>query len=471
MIFITNNPSSILKQADTLFPSLLTDLQELIKQPSVSAKNEGIEECAKLVSKILERAGISSEILRIKKRNNSSTNIPPIVYGQVISKTNPEKTMLFYNHYDVQPVEPYDLWNYDPFGAKIKGNKIFGRGASDDKGELITRIKAVESYLKSCRDVPCNIKFVIEGEEEIGSNHIQRYLHKYRKKFSCQAVIWEFGYVDSKLRPIISLGMKGMLYVELEKIESSKDAHSSLSVLIKNPAWRLIEAIHTLQDSDGNILIKDWYKEIKPLSKYDLKITKKEPFDERAFKKEFKITEFLAKKRNNKAKIALCSEPTCNISGFSSGYNGKGAKTVLPSKAIAKIDFRLVPDMDPKKQLDRLKKHLVSKGFGDIKIRAYHMESAIRIDPSDRFVTKVVKPAADNSFRTNSIINISNSGTGPMHSFTTILDVPCVSIGSTYIFSQIHSPNEFARLDLLRKTTRCMCQIIDRFGNTSPIHD
>ncbi|MEK0321096.1 MAG: M20/M25/M40 family metallo-hydrolase, partial [Nitrosopumilus sp.] len=185
--------------------------------------------------------------------------LAPIVYGEITSKQNPTKTLMFYNHYDVQPAEPFDLWDYPPFSGTRKGNKIFGRGATDDKGELITRIKAVEAYLKTAGDVPCNIKFVIEGEEETGSAHIEEYLKKYKKKFSCNGVIWEFGYVDAKNRPIIGLGMKGLLFVELSIKESIIDAHSSLAVLIKNPAWRLIDAIKTLRDSNGKILIKDWY--------------------------------------------------------------------------------------------------------------------------------------------------------------------------------------------------------------------
>ena len=133
---------------------------------------------------------------------------------------------------------------------------IFGRGSADDKGELVTRIKAVEAFLQQTGDVPCNVKFVIEGEEEIGSVNIEKYLKKYQTKFSCDGVIWEFGYVDAKNRPIIGLGMKGLLYVELTVRESIRDAHSSLAVIIKNPAWRLVEALNTLRNSSGKILIK-----------------------------------------------------------------------------------------------------------------------------------------------------------------------------------------------------------------------
>ena len=444
------------KHVDSHMDELVLDLQTLIRQPSVSAKNEGIEECAKLVQKLLKKSGVSSEILRLKK------GVAPIVYGEIKSKQNPSKTLMFYNHYDVQPAEPFDLWDDPPFSGVRKGNKIFGRGATDDKGELITRIKAVEACLKTTGDVPCNIKFVIEGEEETGSAHIEDYLKKYKKKFSCDGVIWEFGYVDAKNRPIVGLGMKGLLFVELSVNESVRDAHSSLAVLIKNPAWRLIEAVNTLRSTDGKILIKDWYKDVSSLSETDLKIIKKEPFDEGVFKKEFGIKSFVGNMTGMDAKKAMVAGATCNIAGFVSGYTGDGAKTVLPGSALVKIDFRLIPKMNPKKQALRLKKHLKSKGFSDVGIKVYHGESAARTNSSHPFVYQV-KEAADKSFGT-SILNVSNAGTGPMYPFVDILKAPCISIGSTYMFSRIHSPNEFARVDLLKKTTKCMCLIMENFG-------
>ncbi len=442
---------------DKNFSNLVSDLQTLIRQPSVSAKNLGLEECSRLIVKMMKKSGIHAEILYTKK------GVPPAIYGEVKSKQNPDKTLLFYNHYDVQPEEPVELWDDKPFSGKIIGNKIFGRGSADDKGELITRIKAVESFLKTTDDVPCNIKFFIEGEEEIGSVHIEDYLKKYQEKLSCDAVIWEFGYVDEKDRPIISLGMKGLLYVELSKTESIRDAHSSLAVIIENPAWRLVEALKTLRDNDGNVLIKDWYKEVDKFTRDDLKIIASEPFDEASFKKEYGIKKFVGNKKGTAIKKALVGEPTCNIAGFTSGYEGPGAKTVLPSKALVKIDFRLIPKMDPKKQLVRLKNHLKQNGFGDIRVTLIHGEAAARTALSDPFVG-TVKKAADAAFGT-SILSVSSAGTGPMFSFVKFLHSPCIAIGSTYIFSRIHSPNEFARIDLLKKTTKCMCKIIRNFAS------
>ena len=438
---------------------LLKDLQTLIKQPSISAKNEGIEECAVLVAKMLNKAGVSSEILRLNK------TAAPLVFGEIKSKSNPAKTLLFYNHYDVQPIEPLGEWNDPPFSGKIIGNKIFGRGASDDKGELITRIKAVESYLKEYKDVPCNIKFCIEGEEENGSENINEYLKKFKKKLSCDGVIWEFGYVDTKNRPIVGLGMKGLLYIELSVKESIRDAHSSFAAIIKNPAWRLIDALKTFRNSDGEILIDGWHDDILPLSKNDLKIIRKEPFDLSDFKKEYGIKELVGDKNAFEAKKALVAGPTCNIAGIESGYTGDGAKTVLPSTAKVKIDFRLVPNMDPKKQVKLLKLHLKRNGFSDISINVLNAEAAARTSINEEIVD-VVCNSAKQIFG-DYILNISNAGTGPMHAFVHVLRAPCISIGSSYIFCRMHSPNEFAKIDLLNKTTKCLCLLIEYFSRSN----
>jgi len=163
----------VLQHVDKNMNVLVKDLCVLIQQPSVSAKNQGIKKCANLVRSTLKKSGINAEILSMK-------DYPPIVYGEVKSKKNSNKTLLFYNHYDVQPVEPVELWDEDPFSGKINGNRIYGRGSSDDKGELITRIRAVASFLNVTGDIPCNVKFVIEGEEDTGSAHIEEYLKKYR---------------------------------------------------------------------------------------------------------------------------------------------------------------------------------------------------------------------------------------------------------------------------------------------------
>ena len=444
---------------------LISDLQKLIKIPSVSARKQNLEECAKEIVAMMKRIGIDAELIYFDDDQKNSTP-PPLVYGEVKSKSNPNgKTLLFYNHYDVQPEEPRDLWEYEPFEGKVEGNLIYGRGASDDKGELVTRLKAIEFFLKQRGDVPMNIKFLIEGEEEIGSKSISEYLKKYNTKFNTDLVIWEFGYIDQEQKPIISLGMKGLLYVELTAQGASRDVHSSLAVLIENPALRIVQALSTLVDREGKILIKDWFKEVKELSEEESLIIDSEPFDEESFKKEYGINKFINNLSGKGVKKALTREPTCNISGLNSGYSGPGAKTITPSKAMAKIDFRLVPNMDPFLQFKRLEKHLVENGFEDIKVTLIHGEAAGRTALDNQYV-KIIEKSANEIFG-DSIISISSAGTGPMYDFIDLLKAPCISIGGTYIFSRIHSPNEFAKIDLLEKTTKCMIKIIDNISTTA----
>ena len=450
--------SAIDAVVDVEMPGLISDLQTLIRQPSVSAKKQGLVECANLVAETMHKAGINSEVLYL-----DDNSVPPIVYGEVKSRSNTDKTVLFYNHYDVQPEEPLELWKDDPFSGKVEGNYIYGRGSADDKGELITRIKAVEYFLKRTGDVPCNVKFMVEGEEEIGSVHIEQYLNKYRDRLRCDGVIWEFGYVDAKDRPIISLGMKGLLYVELIAKGPVRDAHSSLAVLIENPAWRLVSALATMRDQNGRILIKDWYKEVKSFTKEELEVISKEPFDDKEFKQEYGINRLVKNAKGKDIKKALVGMPTCNIAGFNSGYIGEGAKTVLPAHAMVKIDFRLVPKMLPEKQLVRLKRHLKLKGFDDIEVKFIHGEAAARTPLRDPFVSQV-QQAARETFG-SSITSVSSAGTGPMYSFVKVLKAPCISIGSTYMFARIHSPNEFARIDLLNKTTKCIGSIMEKFAS------
>ena len=451
---------------DSEMKGLISDLQTLIRQPSISAKKQGLTECAVLVFQIMVRAGIKSEVLNLSPHESDQKTeaIAPIVYGEVKSKMNPDsKTILFYNHYDVQPVEPVEFWDSDPFSGKVEGNYIYGRGSADDKGELITRIKAVEYFLKKTGDVPCNIKFIVEGEEEIGSVNIEKYLSKYRHKLAADGVIWEFGYVDEKNKPIISLGMKGLLYVELIAKGPSQDVHSSLAVLIENPAWRLIQALNTVRSTNGKILIRDWYKEVREFTPGELDNISREPFNEQELKSHYGVDKFVNDVRGIEVRKALVGMSTCNIAGLIAGYAGQGAKTVLPSTALAKLDFRLVPDMDPKRQLQRLANHLKNYGFGDVGIKFIHGESASRTPLNQPFV-KQVKDSAAEAFGVEPIVSVSSSGTGPMHSFVKILGVPCVSVGSTSIYARIHSPNEFARIDLLNKATKCIAVIIEKFS-------
>jgi acetylornithine deacetylase/succinyl-diaminopimelate desuccinylase-like protein len=448
-------------RVDSEIDILTSQLQQLIRIPSVSAtKQPTVTKCARLVSEMMSKAGIRSELLKL---DDNSEQIPPLVYGEVKSKSNPNgKTILFYNHYDVQPAEPIELWDDDPFSGKIEGNFIFGRGASDDKGELITRIKAVEYFLNEVGDLPCNAKFIIEGEEEIGSSHLEEYLTKYIEKFSCDATIWEFGYVDERERPIISLGMKGLLCVELHAVCANADLHSSLAVLVENPAWRLVHALKTIRDENGFITIKNWHVNIRDFLPEELECIKQEDFDISDFKKNYGLSKIFNEDDIEKIKREYVGGVTSNISGLFSGYVNEGSKTVLPSTAMAKLDFRLVPDMMPQEQFQLLREHLDNNGFKDIQLKYLNGEPACRIPVNNEFV-KLVEGSAIEEYG-KVVKSISSAGTGPMWYFNKILKCPCVSIGCTYKYSKIHSPNEFARIDLIKKTTKCIGNIMEKFA-------
>lgn len=467
----TDNMLMSTSLTDDQMNDLISDLQVLIRQPSISATNQGLDECAILILKMMDKAGIKSELLHLDLKdqvdNRTINRIPHVVYGEVRSKANPNgKTILFYNHYDVQPVDPIDKWNEDPFSGKLIGNLIFGRGSSDDKGELITRLKAVEFFLKQTGDVPCNIKFLIEGEEEIGSPNLIAYLQKYREKLKADLVIWESGYIDRNNRAIVSLGQKGILNVEIKVHGPSRDVHSGLAVAIENPAWKLIKLLTLLYDNNGKILIKGWYDEVKPLSEEEMQLIANDPFNEEAFKNEYGIKKFLNDQSSYDVKKALAVEPSCNISGIISGYTNSGIKTILPSTASVKIDFRLVPNMDPKYQYEKLLRYIRSKGYSerDVTIDYLSGEPAFRTSLNNEYVRLIVEVAS--KIFDGVILNISSSGTGPMYVFKDVLNVDSICIGSTILPNRMHSPNEYTIVDLLNRGTKCFIELIKKISGS-----
>ena len=450
------------------FPETVRTLRDLVRQPSVSATGEGLRECASLVAEALRRRGIPARLLRLPGSGGGGRgkSAPPVVFAHLRSSSNPgAPALLFYNHYDVQPAEPLEQWRHPPFGGVESGGRVHGRGASDDKGELVARIAAVSAMLDARGDVPCGVKFVVEGEEETGSAHIAQYLRGHRRDMSCGAVVWEFGHVDAAGRPVVGLGMKGLLYAELSASGPSHDAHSSLAPALENPAWRLVGALGTLRSPDGrSVAVDGWNDGIEPLPARSERILAAEPLDVRALAAGFGAGRQLAGGRTAaEARRDLAAAPTCNIAGLLSGYTGEGAKTVLPARAAAKVDFRLVPGMDPRRLAALLRAHLRRRGYGDVSVRVHAGVPAWRTDPSDPFVGTVMEAAAA-AHRRPPVLSVSSAGTGPMHAFATILGAPCVSVGGTHVFSRIHSPNEFISKALLRKTAECMCLVADGFG-------
>lgn len=435
-----------------------------MRQPSVSATGEGLRECASLVAETLRRRGIPARILELRRGGRGKGRAPPVVFAHLKSSNPGAPALLFYNHYDVQPAEPLGQWRRPPFGGEHAGGRVHGRGASDDKGELMARVAAVGAMLDARGDVPCDVKFVVEGEEETGSAHMGQYLRENRRGMSCGAVVWEFGHVDAAGRPVVGLGMKGLLYAELSASGPSHDAHSSLAPALENPAWRIVGALGTLRSPDGRaVAVEGWNDGAEPLDALSRGLLDAEPLDARALAAGFGAKGLAGGRTPDEAKRDLAAAPTCNIAGLLSGYVGEGAKTVLPARAAAKVDFRLVPGMEPRRLASLLRGHLRLRGYGDVSVRVHAAVPAWRTDPSDPFVG-VVRDAAKAAHRRDPVVSVSSAGTGPMHAFATVLGAPCVSVGGTHVFARIHSPNEFISTALLKKTAACMCLVADGFA-------
>src|SRR6267143_774676 len=259
---ITESPHEVFHQIDTSSDKFVEQLRALCKQPSVSAQNLGLDETAELVGKLLQEFGFTVEEF-------SPSKGPPVVFAELRSKTG-RRTLVFYNHYDVQPVEPVELWKHPPFSATVEDGRVYARGASDNKGNIVSRLMAISAFLKVTGTVPCNLKWVIEGEEEIGSPHFSEFITRYKERLAGDSAVWEFGGLDYEDRPLVTLGLKGMLYVEFRVQTALKDSHSARAAVVENPAWRLVRMLDTITDEDGRILVEGWYDDVKPFTQEKL---------------------------------------------------------------------------------------------------------------------------------------------------------------------------------------------------------
>lgn len=428
----------LFRYVDSNRERIVDDLKRLCKQPSVSAQGWGSEECADLVASMLEGSGIPAEVFKDHGGN-------PIVLGEVNMEAH--KTLMFYNHYDVQPPEPYELWENDPFSPEVRGGKLYARGAADNKGNIIARIKAVEAFLKTFGEIPANVKFVIEGEEEIGSPSLPKFVNLHDELLFADGCVWEFGYKDRNERPTITLGVKGILYVELEVRGPSRDLHSSMGAIIPNPAWRLVRALSSMVNDEGECVIDGFYDDVIEPSDEELDLLKSVPFDEESLKKDVGIKRFVRGLSGIDLLVNQYLRPACNVNGIVAGYTGKGSKTVLPSWARAKVDFRLVPNQRPEVVLNKLKSHLEARGFNDVSI-AYseHGYPPARTPPASPMV-RLVTDTAKEAYKKEPVVYPTTAASGPMYLFTEKLKLHTVSTGVGYWGSNTHSPNENIRID------------------------
>ncbi|HEX7975500.1 MAG TPA: M20/M25/M40 family metallo-hydrolase [Anaerolineales bacterium] len=435
----------------------VAELSRLAAQPSVAAQNWGLAECADLVAGLLRKRGFAVEVL--------ATGGAPVVYGE--RKGRSGKTLLIYNHYDVQPPEPLELWDSPPFEPALRGGKLYGRGVSDDKGHITSRLFAIDALLAEAGELPCTIKFVIEGEEEISSVHLKDFVRENQARLAADACVWEFGGVDDHETPDETLGLRGICYVELSVETARMDAHSGLGgSIFPNAAWRLVWALNSLKGPDERIRIPGFYDPVQPPSPRDRALLAALPEDAAELKQRYGLDHFLKGLTGGvELKVAGVFEPTCTICGLTSGYQGPGSKTVLPARASAKVDFRLVPDQLPEQVLEQLRQHLDAEGFADVQISFLGGEPPARTDPDDPFVALVVRTAEPVYGKPMQILPLSG-GSGPSHPFIYYLHLPVVTAGAGYPGTLAHAPNENIRIDLYLKHARHMTRIIEEFSNS-----
>lgn len=431
------------------------DLRKLCRQPSVSARHEGIEECVDLLKSMMEDVGIDANVFKVKEGH-------PVVLGAQ-RFTAARKTLGFYNHYDVQPPEPLELWESPPFSAEIRSGRIYARGVDDNKGNIVARLKAVEAVKDVLGEVPANVKFFFEGEEEVGSPHLGSFVKAHRGDLKADGFLWEGDGVDEADRPVVTLGVKGLLYVELSATGASADVHSSQAPLVPNPAWRLVWALSTLKDRDERIKIADWHDDLMPPTEEEMKLLSAMPFDEEGWKKRLGLKDFLLTRAGVDAPRHLYYSPTCNVCGFEAGYAGEGVKTVLPSKARVKIDFRLPYALNPEKLFPKLKNHLQRHGFGDIEVVNLGGYEPCKTPVSDPFAEQVVRRLRE-VYDKEPVVWPTAAGTSPMYTIKNWLGIPVVSGGGVgNPDANVHAPNENIRVADYIKSIKFVANMIATF--------
>ena len=336
-------------------------IAEYCRLESVAAQNRMMKETADWVEALLKKTGFQTQQFEVE-------GAPNYVFGEI--KGASDFTLLLYNHMDVQPEDPIELWNSPPFELTEKDGLMIARGISDNKAGLITRALAMQAIIEEKGELPITIKWIVEGEEEIGSPHFDAMTKQYGDLLKADMGLWEGSGLTEDGAPNICLGFRGLLYVEYEVEVMSRDAHSGGAEKFPNAAWRLINALSTLRDEKGNNLIEGFYDDVLEPTESEKQAIRDNlnPEMEAKVKQMFDLEAFNNGLSGFDAAVAVY-RPTTNIAGFISGYTDEGVKTVTPAKATAKMDFRLVPNQDPADLVEKIKKHLHKHGFDDVKVK------------------------------------------------------------------------------------------------------
>lgn len=437
MMNISTERGQILQYIEENKQRFLDELFDILRIPSVSAdpkfKNDVLK-AADYLQKMLIKAGMEHvELLPTKGY--------PIVYGEkIIDPSLP--TVLIYGHYDVQPADPYELWDSPPFEPVIKDGKIFARGAADDKGQVYMHIKAFE-YMQQANSLRCNIKFLIEGEEEVGSDNLDIFVKSNKKKLAADVVLISDTSILSMENPSITVGLRGMSYLEVEVTGPNRDLHSgTYGGAVANPINVLCKMIASLKDENERITIPGFYDKVEELSKEERENLAKAPFDLEEYKSALNIKEVQGEVGYSTIERTGI-RPTLDVNGIWGGYIGEGAKTVLPSKAHAKISMRLVPNQDHKEITDLFSQHFQSIAPRSVKVKIIpHHGGQGAVIPTESVAYKAASEAFLEAWGKEPIPTRDGGSIPVVALFQKELGLNSVMLGFGLNSDAIHSPNE-----------------------------
>jgi acetylornithine deacetylase/succinyl-diaminopimelate desuccinylase-like protein len=425
-------------------------LEQICRQPSVAAQGLGMREMADQVETLLGASGFQTQRLLAE-------GAPPAIYGELRGRS--PFTILLYNHYDVQPAEPLELWHSPPFEPTVSDGKLYARGASDNKGEIAARLAAIHALQAAFGELPITLRWIIEGEEEVGSPHFAAIAEKYASLLQADGCFWEGEGFGPGGRPELLLGTKGLLYVQLDVQGTGIDTHSGAAPILPSAAWRLVQALATLRTPEGFVRIPGFYEAVLEPSAAQLEAIADQPNLDAELREAYHVATFVDGLSGPALLQRLSFTPTCNLAGLVSGYSGEGTKTVLPAHAMAKIDFRLVPNQDPDDILAKLKTHLMAEGYDDIHITVFSSAEPLVTPLHEPLVQRMAKIAEAYAGKKPSINPIAGGTLPLLGALRRYVGVPGLSVpgNPTYWANGAHAPNEHIRLADLREAVRFNC--------------
>ena len=426
----------------------LEELMAYLRIPSVSAQSghrQDVQRCAQWLKDHCESIGLKARLI--------PTQGHPIVLARTPRRARSKKPhFMVYGHYDVQPPEPFDLWTSPPFEPRIQGDNLFARGSTDNKGQHFVHLKAVEAYLKTGQELPCDISFLIEGEEEVGSECLTPALQKLKPELDVAAVVVSDNGMPSLKHPALTYGLRGVTACELTLIGPNRDLHSGIyGGAVDNPAMVLCQMLAQLRDAQGRVKVPGFYDDVQPLSRLERAQARKFPLKDSVMARALGVRSLFGEKGFLTVE-QRAARPTLEINGLTSGYQGEGSKTIIPSKASAKITCRLVPNQDPKKILRLLKKHLQSICPKTMRLHfeAGHSGKAYLTAPDGPFA-KAALDALEMAFGHQPILMREGGSIPIVNEFKQVLGVDTLLLGLGLPDDNAHSPNEKMSLTAFTK--------------------